>query len=442
LLQRIARVAVKTFYREIEIRGMSNIPSAEPVMIVANHGNSLIDPMIVFACLKRRSLYLAKSTLWEHPFGRYIVKLGPAIPVYRRHDPGVDPAQNEATFDRCHRALDAGKAIALFPEGLSHLEPSLQPMKTGTARIVLEAEKRFGPLRTTIVPVGLTFESRDRFRSRVLIEIGTPIEPSAEQEKYLETPRDAVRSLTDRIEAALRSVTLNYANWRDAELLDRAAELYAQPQPEVPRRRRLAEKFETRKELLDSYRRLRESHSAEVEAVTKSVDDYDRLLQVLGLSDAQVASSYPRHRVLRFLSRTGLLVALWLPLAAVGVVLNFLPYLLPTRVVRILKRPLVEHATYKLLSSVILFPILWILQASVIGHFLGWPWGVSALLLAPIGGYAALRFRESSSRLIEEARAYFLLATRRRTRHELLDRRQQILDRLKQLAELDGLQAD
>jgi len=241
VLQKITRFALRVFYRRLEVRGASHIPRDGPVMIVANHGNSLIDPMLVFGCIGRRSLFLAKSTLWEHPFGRFVVRLGPAIPVYRRSDPGVDSTQNETTFETCHHALRTGRAIALFPEGLSHLEPALQPLKTGAARIVLQAGDRFAPLSTPIVPIGLTFESRDAFRSRALIEIGSPVDPSEEQQRYASEPRDAVRSLTERIDRSLREVTLNYATWRDAELLERAAEIYAQPAPELPHRRGIGE---------------------------------------------------------------------------------------------------------------------------------------------------------------------------------------------------------
>lgn len=440
-LQWIARVAVRTFYRRIEVRGLAHLPSDGPVVVVANHGNSLVDPMLVFACLGRRSLFLAKSTLWEHPFGRIVVGLGPAIPVYRRSDAGVDPAQNERTFETCHRALAEGLAIALFPEGLSHLEPALQPLKTGAARIVLEAERRFGPLPTTIVPVGLNFESRDRFRSSALVEVGPPIDPGPAYARYASEPREAVRALTDEIDEGLRAVTLNFATWRDAELLARAAELYTAPAPDVPRRPGLAATFSTRKELLSSYRRLRERHPAELASLAGAVDDYDRLLTAAGVSDTQVASSYPKASILRFLLHSSTVILLWLPLAVAGYLLNFLPYQVPKAVVRILRRPIVEHATYKLLSSVVVFPLVWLAQAVLLGYRFGWPWGAASFFLAPLGGYAALRFRESTRRLVEEARAYLVLATRRRVHHELLARRADILEQMQRLATIDDAPA-
>ena len=70
--------------------------------------------------------------------------------------------------------------MALFPEGHSHNEPRRLPLKTGAARIALETEARHGPLGLKIVPVGLTYDEKGKFRSRVLVRVGDPIDPAPE----------------------------------------------------------------------------------------------------------------------------------------------------------------------------------------------------------------------------------------------------------------------
>ena len=234
------RRVLRIFFREIEVVGLENVPPEGPLLVVANHGNSLVDPMLVFGFLPRPSRFLAKSTLWRHPTAKYLVRLAAAIPVYRRQDPGVDPEKNVATFARSHEELAAGGVIALFPEGLSHSEPALAPLKTGVARIALGAEKRFGPLGIRILPVGLNFEDPEAFRSRVLIQIGPPIEIEPSVGASEEDEKTAVRALTGRTEEALRTVTLNYDSWRQAELLDCASQVYSRGTVEAPRRARLS----------------------------------------------------------------------------------------------------------------------------------------------------------------------------------------------------------
>ena len=161
----LARVLARVFYRSVEVHGAERIPLQGPLLFVANHANSLVDPLLLIALLPRRVRFLAKSTLWNNPAVMPLLRLSGAIPVYRQQD-GSDMSRNRDTFVRCHDELADGGSIALFPEGISHHEAELQPLKTGAARIALGAERDRGPLGIRIVPVGLTFEEKGRFRSR------------------------------------------------------------------------------------------------------------------------------------------------------------------------------------------------------------------------------------------------------------------------------------
>jgi 1-acyl-sn-glycerol-3-phosphate acyltransferase len=49
---------------------------------------------------------------------------------------------NQDSFDACYRVLEEGKTLVIFPEGTSFLERHLRELKSGTARIGLEVEKR------------------------------------------------------------------------------------------------------------------------------------------------------------------------------------------------------------------------------------------------------------------------------------------------------------
>ena len=102
-----------------------------------------------------------------------------SIPIYRAHESGAragDASRNDESFARCRAELAAGGALALFPEGVSHSDPQLRPLKTGAARIALSAEAEHdGKLGVTVVPVGLYYERKALFRSSVLLVVGEPI---------------------------------------------------------------------------------------------------------------------------------------------------------------------------------------------------------------------------------------------------------------------------
>ena len=62
--------------------------------------------------------------------------------------------------------------VAVFPEGISHDEVTLQPLKTGAARIALEAADDAGAEDLVTVAVGLVYDAKARFRSRALVRVG------------------------------------------------------------------------------------------------------------------------------------------------------------------------------------------------------------------------------------------------------------------------------
>ena len=156
----LARCLMRIFFRQVDVIGAERIPRGVPLVLVANHHNSLVDPLLVLGFLGAHPRFLAKSTLFSVPVLRWLLKLGGVIPVYRQQDAGEDTTNNQQTFSLCHEALARGGTVALFPEGISHDAPHLARMKTGAARIALGAETEHGPLGLRVVPIGLTFDEK------------------------------------------------------------------------------------------------------------------------------------------------------------------------------------------------------------------------------------------------------------------------------------------
>ncbi len=445
ILLRLARLVLKAFFREVEVVGSERIPRDRPLVLIANHVNGLIDPLLLVEPLPVHPRFLAKSTLWKHPLVRPFLTLAGAIPVYRRQDEGSDLAKNAETFARSHELLGSGGVLALFPEGGSHNEPALLPLKTGAARIVLEAEKKYPGLGVRIIPIGLLFDSREAFRSRALLQVGPPIDPAPQVAQAEADPQGAVRALTDRMDDGLRDVTLNYDTWEDARLIARAADLYRRRAPELPSRGRLSEGFSFRKAFLQGYLDLRRSHPDEVAAAARCVQEYDGLLRAFHLRDDQVGAAYPPSPVLRFVARTLLRLLVHLPLAAIGTLLNYPLYRLVGWVVKRLNRQPDQIATYKMMGALFLFPLTWTAEGFLAAHYWqkylgdGGAWiGLAVALLAPVTGYVALLFHDRRAIFWHEARAYLLLRTRRRLAEELKARREAVLSQVEDLAALYG----
>jgi 1-acyl-sn-glycerol-3-phosphate acyltransferase len=433
---RLARTLVRVFFRRIELVGSEHVPRSGPLLVVANHHNSLVDPALVLANLPRAPSFLAKSTLWKLPGLRVLLDAAASIPVYRRQDAGEDTARNQEAFARCHEVLAAGGAVALFPEGISHDAPRLASLKTGAARIALEAGARFAPLGLRILPVGLVFDAKGKFRSRALLRIGAPFEPRAEQQRYAEDPIAAVRALTERIRSELEKVTLNYPEQEEPSLVDRVSEVWSAGEKPLPARLALAEAFRLRRNLIASYERLRARHPEQVARARELAVRYEASLRRLGLRDDHVAARYPLLSVARFLAGSLSLLLFWLPFAAIGLVLNWIPYQI-VRLLALQSSSADLPATYKMLGGFVFYPVAWALEALLAGSLLGLRTGIAVFALGPLTGYAAMLFHERYEHLIEESAAYLLRLVRRQRVRALRAERSALRGELDRLATLD-----
>jgi 1-acyl-sn-glycerol-3-phosphate acyltransferase len=432
----VCRAVLAIFFRRVEVVGRDRLPASGPMLVVANHVNGLIDPLFVLGPLRVPARMLGKSTLWRIPGLAPLLDLAGVIPVHRPSDPGVDPARNAETFARCHEELAGGGAIALFPEGTSHDDPKLKPLKTGAARIALEAERRLGPLATRIVPVGLVFEQRERFRSRALVVVGEPFEAAAPGAAGAEVDApEAVRALTARIAAALERVTLNYDSWEEARLVELGADVWDRDAGEDRRPRRLASEFLVRRALDQGLERLRLSHPDEVRRAIDAARDYERLLRTAGLGDEQVAARYGPRAAASFALRTVLRLAIASPVAALGTLLNFAPWLAVHAIARRWRHEPNQVATYKVFPSLVVYPAAWTLETAAAARGLGGAAALATAAAAPLAGWVALRWHERRGALWRESRAFLLLRRRRGVAQELRARRAAVEEEIDRLVE-------
>ena len=162
----------------------------------------------------------AKHTLFSGPFGAVLEAFG-AIPLVRAQDDRRPMERNLEAFERFTALLGEGRVTAIFPEGLTQDEPHLSPVKTGAARIALQAEDAAGfTLKLTVVPVGLQFEPRRRFRADAFVRFGEPFTISDLAPRHAEASRRAVQELTDRIDAALKRVAYHIESTEQIPLVN------------------------------------------------------------------------------------------------------------------------------------------------------------------------------------------------------------------------------
>jgi glycerol-3-phosphate O-acyltransferase/dihydroxyacetone phosphate acyltransferase len=398
----LARLLLAVFFRSAEVQGLERVPASGPVLFVANHGNALVDPMVLVALLPRLPRFLAKHTLWSNAAVRPLLDLAGAIPVYRAQE--GDTGRNQEMFARCFEELGGGGAVALFPEGISHDRPELQPLRTGAARIALGAAAQ--EARVVILPIGLTFDDKQSFRSRLLLCVGEPITVAGGSADDAEE----VRALTDRIDAGLRDVTLNTDSWHTAQLVARAAEIYASaPEREMPGEAALHERFSLRHSFGKGYEATRAAQPERVAALEAMARRYELLLEAFGLRDDHVTADYPLAYVAGYMSDKLLALVAWALIAALGYALNALPYHAVGRIAKRVEHEADQPATFKLIAGLFLFPLTWAIETALAGFAWGAPGAISAALIAPITGWVALLYFERTESFWREVRAYLTL---------------------------------
>jgi glycerol-3-phosphate O-acyltransferase/dihydroxyacetone phosphate acyltransferase len=213
------------FFERIEVRHPERVPTMGPVLLRINHPNNLIDSLLGGAVVPRKVHYLAIAALFHNPLvARFLVALG-VIPVHRKADGPGQVDRRMEMFAACHQAFDQGRLIAIYPEGATRAEAQLQRIKTGAARIALGYEAH-APGRLTILPVGLSFQARKRFRGRVLVSFGEPVVVSPHFTVYRQEPVEALRALTAAIQCAMEREVVNVQRIDTAALARAVDALY------------------------------------------------------------------------------------------------------------------------------------------------------------------------------------------------------------------------
>jgi 1-acyl-sn-glycerol-3-phosphate acyltransferase len=414
LVRAIAGIALRWYYRDIHVEGVDRIPRRRPLLLVVNHPNALVDALLVSWAVPRRVLITAKSTIFRNPVAGALLRFLGVLPLRRAKDetPGeqVDPTRNRGTFEIVHRALSRHGTVLIFPEGISHDEPSLAPLKTGAARMALHARDAGDVEGLTVVPIGLTFERKDAPRSRVLVQIGEPIAMDSWREPAGAQPAEA---LTAEIETRLRAVTFNYPTVDDATRAVRLASLIAALFEPVPAMgvvdRRLGAETAIARRIEELSARLPFADAglrAQSDQLVRRLDAVQRVAAKHGVLIEDVGITLEYRRALRFALREGWLLAVGGPVALWGRLNHWLPF----RAARLIAMRSVDSAADPAMRTLVAgtaFVLLtYLAQTAVVAAIWSPVVALTYLVSLPIAADINFYLSDRLSRAVYRARAW------------------------------------
>ncbi len=436
LILSLVRLLLALFYRRIEVVGSECIPAVGPLIVAANHHNSVVDAMLLLAFVPRRLHTLANAPLFRHPLIGPFLRLLGALPVHRRQEAGDDPSRNAALFGATTAVLQAGGAILIFPEGRTQPEPVLLELRTGAARMLLAVgQGPGGSPPVTLLPIGLVFQEPGTFRAgRALLLVGKPIPTSDCLADAQTAPEQAARTLTDRLAQALRQQIVEANDRQTLRLLGVAEELWREESGVLPPAE--TERVAWLRRAMQAYVSLLEREPSQVAAFRLELEAFAAELDRVGLTSTQLSRGYTAGLVARFALREGFSLLVGAPLALCGIALHVLPYQLTGAIVRRLHRTDEEEATDKIAAGLLLYPLAWAVEAGAVFWLAGgWALALFVAALFPTG-FFALAWQERLDRVGREARAFVRFLMDRDRLSRLRESRKRLAKDLVALARL------
>ena len=423
----LLRLALRIYFQRIEVTGVEHVPRDQPVIFVLNHPNALVDPVFLLCLAPRRVSFLAKAPLFHMPILGYFVKALDCLPVYRRQDEGQDLTKNQETFVAARKLLARGGTIGICPEGVSHDEPGLRPIKTGAARISLAAVATGEVSELKIVPAGLYYTSKTSFRSDALLYFGNPIDVEpVTLEPDGTPPREAVRELSNRIETALREVILDAKHEQELHTTARAERIFSSASYDNSADS-LKDELRLQQRFIKAYSILQELQPERLRKLETRMMRFEEELNQAGVDPDELSPPGSTLRVFRAIVKRSILFLLMLGPAVLGTIAHYPAYKLGGFLAKRISRDSDDViSTVKIISAMLLFPLTWLLVAVSIYWYVNWIAALLALVVIPFCGYVAIVFFEELDKSVAGVRVLTFFLVRRRFFVRLLAERKAI----------------
>lgn len=417
VLMRMAQLALRWYYREIQTIGAERVPSGVPMLVVANHPNALLDPMLVATTMPRRLTFTGKATLFDKPLLPVFLRHVGVVPLRRASDEAArraaggaaDPRRNIEAFKAIVAALAARNAVLIFPEGKSHDEPGMSPLKTGTARIALQAIDA-GVLDLVVLPVGLVFENKAEPRSRVLVEVGDPLALSAWQASQ---PGGTAESLTAEIDRRLRAVTINFTSAQHASDIVSVSHVLAGSGDE-PQALGGGSRYSETVDLTRRVEAVRQSLAGADAALVARADALQERARMIRdtadthgilISDAAIDTGAGAAAI--FVLRETAIAATAGPLALWGRATHWIPLRIARTIARRGSRSGADPAMYTVVSGVVLVLACYAAMSALVWLWTGPWWALGFLASLPIVATWDFRLRDRAARARHRIRAFW-----------------------------------
>jgi len=408
IIRGVMRSVTDTWFREITVVDADTIPNDRGVIFMSWHLGAMIDPLLMFSTIPGQLTFAAKHTLFKVPILGILIKAIGAKPVFRADDIKKSESSNSqersnkntGLIDTLSEVVSDGGRIAIYPEGKAHLEPHPVRVRSGTARIILQAtrEAREKNLNDPIiVPIGIHYTDQHRFRERATIQVnrkmtlpplpgenGAPVPDEELSEKYPDDCQDRawINEVTELIKIELHRSNHAEESWEDRDLAWKTRSMVrayrmANSGHKISRPNHSESVLGARR-VRAAWHWLRENDEDEANSLRSKMEDYNSTLSEYNLQPWEIQDRNKRKSRQDFV--LNLVNFVWSYSWLFGIVTwgAMIGNLVPYYVTRILTKHVITEAksgstgegSYKLIVSFAIYPIWWILASIGVGWIL------------------------------------------------------------------------
>jgi glycerol-3-phosphate O-acyltransferase/dihydroxyacetone phosphate acyltransferase len=410
----IIKGALFFFFKKIVVSGKKNLLHNGPLIVVANHPNTFMDPFIIASLMKQQIGFLGNAGIFSNSFFARILSYFHVIPIFRKKDikTGVKPDNNHS-FSKCHEYLNKKGTILIFPEGNSYYELKLREIKTGTARIALSYQSLKSPdTNLKILPISLDYSDSIQFRSMVSVTISEPILLEAYKQTYSEDEIEGVLKLTNTIRQKLEKNIPTTSNKEQEQFLLKSHKFYTTfNEPKTDLHLNPKQSLASRAQISKSLKLLSENNFKLYADTEIKVHHFFDLLDDENLTPGFFTDIFLKKNKYTVFINYLVKFVLVAPIYLFGLISNYIPYILPSVIFKTLKLDIEYKTPTQMLAGLFIFPLFYWLEIKLIENFVNIDFWNSWLIIFIFitSGYIAMYYWTEVKRFVRVFHFYIFM---------------------------------
>ena len=354
----------KVYYRKVLVLGEENIPADAKIIFTPNHQNALMDALALLFTIKRQLVFVARADIFKNPKIAAILYFLKILPVYRIRDGFDSLKKNKETFDKTVDVLNAGNGLVILPEGNHAGSRRLRPLKKGFARIAFQTEELNDfKLDIKIIPVGLDYSNYYVPQEVLIVNFGKPISISDYKETYINNAPLALNKIKESLSKAMSRQMVDIRPEKDVNFIELIIKiLLAKKYPNGISDSEIEESFAYSRRKAIELSNLKEEDTETYSTIIESAKKLGK-----GLKNSNISAREFALKACSPFKMIGSLITILVfsPVYIYSLILNFIPFQLSINSPRLIKDPQFK-SSFKLVVSLLLFPLFYMLQTLLI----------------------------------------------------------------------------